>query len=192
MYSYNVTDTYINWLKDREAFSAKAYKDGYVGGVQSYSIGYGHQIQAGESFLRTATLTKDQALVYLKKNVKDVVDYVNKNSTKPHTQGTFQACVDYGYNAGVGALQKNVLALHNAGAAYSVVAKNISITRDTSTTNGVSKTNPELVARRKIEANWYNGSVLGSASNALFTIILIPFIAYAIYLFNGEKIPFYN
>ncbi|PAW94081.1 hypothetical protein CKK33_11475 [Mucilaginibacter sp. MD40] len=189
----NVTQDYIDWLAEEEAFSSKAYKDGSVNGVQMYSIGYGHQIQPNEQYLRTATIDKAKGKQLLNTDVKDRVNFVNSKLKKAITQNQFHACVDCCYNAGVGAWQNEILPLINGGSSAATIAAKIKGWRTTKTENGIRITVPALIKRRSEVASWYTGSPIVTILSAIkkVAIMLAVIVAgtYLVYLYNGEKFP---
>jgi lysozyme len=184
----NVSSAQLNKTAGNEGFVAKAYKDGFVGGIQSYSIGYGHQIQPNEQNLRTATLTKAQGLALLQKDSKNVVDYINAHNKRTLNQGQFDAFFDYGYNAGVGALQDNILSLWNSGATVQAVANALQTTRTKShNTSGVLVELSVLVKRRTQEAETF---VNGHKTVSVFFIIFLLLGLIYYYADNNIKIPY--
>ena len=86
----------IAFIKSYEKFSSTAYKPT---SSSKSTIGYGHEIQAGETF---DSLTEEEASALLKKDLKWVEDGINKNyeGEIPLTQQQFDAMVSLGINAG--------------------------------------------------------------------------------------------
>jgi GH24 family phage-related lysozyme (muramidase) len=192
----DVSSNYITWLANREAFSAKAYQDGSVNGATSYSIYFGHQIQSYEQNLRTHVGTRQEGETYLARDVKERINHVNAYVKKAINQGTFNACVDFCYNAGVGAFNVDILPTINAGGSASAIAEKIRTSRTTSTKNGVRSVNPELVKRRAMTATWCTGTPIGGIVGAISSgilvtlLLLVGCILYYFYIDNNEKLPF--
>lgn len=109
-----VSDAEVSQIASYETFSATAYPDGSTNGVQNYSIGYGHQIQPGESSLLTATITPAQATSLLSADLDGIVAAI-ANAGISLTQGQFDALTDFGYNAGPGALAKVLSTMQTSG-----------------------------------------------------------------------------
>lgn len=97
-------DYSIDGLKLTEAFEGcrlKAYQD--IVGV--WTIGYGHtrNVKPGD------VCTLEQAEEWLKEDVQDCVDAINKNLKVEVSQAQFDALVDFSFNLGVGALLRSTL-----------------------------------------------------------------------------------
>ena len=105
-----LTDAGLNFIKKNEGFRATAYPDPPGSGL--YSIGYGHQIKKGEEYLKTATITEQEATKILKNDTQTTQDFINKNVKVPLTQDMFDALVDFGHS-GLGYLA-NILTNVNA------------------------------------------------------------------------------
>jgi lysozyme len=88
-------------LKRREAFSSVPYND--PPGSNNWSIGYGHQIKASESFTQVDSFMAEQLLAA---DVQDAEDAVNSNVSATLTQVQFDALVSFVYNVGGGAFAR--------------------------------------------------------------------------------------
>jgi lysozyme len=181
----NVSTTQLNTTASHEGFVATPYKDGSTGSVQNYSIGYGHQIQANERSLLTK-ITKAQALELLRKDMQNVVNYVNANSKKSLNQNQFDALCDFGFNCGTGALGSVLAQLNTVG--YSAAAAKISqFVYYHPVANGPAVLNQTLVKRRAEEVAIFNGT----AGYSIITIIvLLAVMAAGYYWLDTNKIPF--
>lgn len=86
----------VSFIASYEGFSATAYR-----GVdyQNLTIGYGHVIMPGESFI---SLTKDQALTLLKIDLAGYVKSVNNEFGTILNQNKFDALVSFCYNTSKG------------------------------------------------------------------------------------------
>jgi len=85
----------IDFIKSWEAPNGpelKPYPD-----ATGYSIGYGHYIQSGESYLFDG-ITKQKADELFAKDVAKAEAAVNARVTRKLTQNQFNACVDLAYN----------------------------------------------------------------------------------------------
>lgn len=137
----------IEFIAQQEGFSNKAYKDGFIGSVQKYSIGFGHQIQSHEGDLRTRTITRNEGLKLLANDIKTVENVLNKNGV--FSQHEFDALCSFGFNCGVGALAKVLQT-------YRTKTKQDTVNHFSQyiywTVNGVKKINQTLVKRRKLES----------------------------------------
>lgn len=142
----------IGFIKHVEGFSPRAYQDPPHNTRGLYAIGYGHQIQPNEQHLRTAVLTEAEATAFLLKDMSYVVAQTNKAITKPIPQGTFDALVDLGFNAGAGASIKTAEVWNNTGSAIDTAAHLALYNK----ANG--QVNSNLVARRAKEASWILGT----------------------------------
>ena len=97
-YSKSVTmsDEGVSFIAQYETFSATPYDDG----VGNMTIGYGHVIKQGETFV---TITEEEALVLLKNDIayfeRQVVSYSKKHMVI-WDQNEFDAFVSLAYNSG--------------------------------------------------------------------------------------------
>ncbi|TKB97080.1 lysozyme [Pedobacter cryophilus] len=130
----------------------KPYKDGFINGVQQYSIGYGHQIRPNESHLKTSTITRAQADVLFEKDLIQYENAVNKAS-KPLSQNQFDALVSFAYNAGTGAVA-NVLKTWNATGDSLATTERMKLYNKWRV-NNILQVNQSLVQRRLREATLF-------------------------------------
>jgi GH24 family phage-related lysozyme (muramidase) len=148
--SNNQLQSTINY----ESFSATAYPDGSNGSTQLYSIGYGHQIGTNELSLLTGSITKAQAQNYLLQDMAAVVAVIN-NFGQSFTQGQIDALADFGYSAGIGALNL-VLAIFAASGADAATAEMSQYVYWHPTPGGPAVLNNTLVSRRNAEVATFN------------------------------------
>lgn len=100
------SEDFINYLIECEGLKLKAYKDS--GGL--LTIGIGTLIDTKEEeYLKTVIITKQQAVDLAIKDLLPTIKFVKKCLIKQLTENQFFALVDFGYNCGIGALQKSVL-----------------------------------------------------------------------------------
>lgn len=85
----------IEHIKKSEACVLTAYQDT----AKVWTIGYGHTkgVKKGDR------ISLSQADQYLREDLAEFEDYVNKNVRRIATQGQFDAVVDFCYNIGYGA-----------------------------------------------------------------------------------------
>lgn len=79
-----------------EGFRSRAYKD--AAGL--LTIGYGHLIKPAEARLKQATLSREEGLELLRKDVKWAEETVERYVTVPLLQRQFDALVSFVFNVG--------------------------------------------------------------------------------------------
>jgi len=174
-----------------ESFSATAYADGMVNGVQMYSIGYGHQIQPNEQSLKRATITKSQAMDILSADISPIENQINNKTAFPLSQSQFDALFDFGYNAGAGSLN-NILDTWNATRDPQAVANRMALYDKYHNSAGVLVVNDDLVQRRAEEGLQFLSDALdpmssvltGLNSTAMIPVILICVAAVAFLIYG--------
>jgi GH24 family phage-related lysozyme (muramidase) len=149
-----ISDTQLAQTIQYEQFSATAYPDGSNNGIQIYSIGYGHQIQPGESYLLTATITPDQGKQFLLNDMSAVLNIIGSSGIQ-FTQGQIDCLADFGYSAGVGALQK-VIATYQSNGSDAAASEMLAYVYWHPTPGGPAVLNQTLVNRRNAEVNSWN------------------------------------
>jgi lysozyme len=92
-------------IKQEEGFKATPYADP-GGSSATQSIGYGHQIQPGESY---TTITQAQADQLFAQDALNVSAAIMQAVTVPITQNQFDALFNWTYNVGIGAMQSSTL-----------------------------------------------------------------------------------
>lgn len=96
----------LDLIEDVEGFRPKMYKDA----VGLPTIGYGTLIDtADEKYLLTATVTREQAEVLLRKDIAPMEGAINKMVTAPICQNQFDALLSFCYNLGVNSLRNSTL-----------------------------------------------------------------------------------
>lgn len=138
----------LNRLKQIEGFRSTAYRDG-----SGFSIGYGHFIKLGESFV---SLTESEASLLLSKDVQIYENVVNNTVSVGISQNMFDALVLLTYNiGGTNFRASTLLRLLNSGD-YDGAQKQFSVwNKSRESTNGLLTVNPGLVVRREIEARLF-------------------------------------
>lgn len=149
-----VSDNQLQQTESFEGFSPSAYPDGSNNGVQSYSIGYGHQIGPNESYLLTGSITQAAAQQLLLNDMQNVVNTINNNGITL-TSGQFDALSDFGYNAGVSPLN-NVLSVFNSSGADAAQAQMLKYVYWHPVPGGPAVLNQSLVTRRNSEIATFN------------------------------------
>lgn len=96
----------IKLIEQFEGFKAKKYKDA----VGLPTIGYGTLIDSvDEKWLLTATITKDQAEVLLRKELGHIERNLGLMIKSKITQNQYDALVSFCYNLGVNSLKTSTL-----------------------------------------------------------------------------------
>jgi lysozyme len=163
----------INKLLATEGFSAKAYPDP-KGQTKTYSIGYGHQIQSNESALLKQIITKSKGLELFRLNLKPLEALLNSKAKYKLNQNQFDALVSFGYNCGIGALER-VLETWNTTHSSDLTTKHMSQYKFVTTDIG-KKVSPALVERRKDETSMF--------SKPYVPVLAIAGIALGLFLFS--------
>lgn len=139
---YKMKDSVSKLIERFEGFSATAYNDPQ--GSDKYSIGFGHQIKAGENF---GTITRAEGIILLAQDTADAQDAVDQYVTAPLNMEQRAALVSFVYNVGVGAFSRgSVPEKLNAGDFHGAAA---TMRRYIHAGGAI---NAGLVARREIEA----------------------------------------
>ncbi len=101
---------YFDWLRARENVTYKAKPDGKDSkGNTKYSIGMGHQIQAGEEYLFNTTITEQKVRELFKNDIEKVVQDINPLIKVPLTKNQKLALVSIRYNVGPGGFRSGKL-----------------------------------------------------------------------------------
>ena len=154
MAASSVSQSQLQQTANLESFSPQAYPDGSNGNTQLYSIGYGHQIGPNESYLLSATITQAQAMALLQNDLAPIISALN-NSGVQFTPGQFDALVDFGYNEGVGAMNKIVATLSGSGSDAATSEMQLYIYWHP-VPGGPAVVSQDLVNRRNLEIDTFN------------------------------------
>lgn len=138
------------FIKQEEGFEPKAYKDGVVGGIQMYSIGYGHQIVPGDGLNKNSVITAEHAGRLFDADVASREKAVRLNVTAPLSQAQFDALVSLAYNIGIGAFKTSTLLKRLNEGNYTEA-----LARFHEWNKSGGKVHPVLVGRRQREANMF-------------------------------------
>lgn len=139
---------------DFEQFRANAYPDGSANGQQNYSIGFGHNIGPNEQYLKTATITIDQGKQLLLNDMQTVINALI-DSGIDFTQGQIDGLADFGFSAGIGAMNKVIATLQQSGPDAATAEMQQYIYWHP-VPGGPAVLNNTLVARRGIEVETFN------------------------------------
>jgi len=91
----------IDFIKGTEDFSPVPYLD-----YKGYSIGYGHLIEAGETY---TTITRAEGEEIFKKDLRENEEAVNKYVVVPLTQGQYDVLCSFVHNFGGDSLRDSTL-----------------------------------------------------------------------------------
>ena len=89
-----ISENGLRLIEQFEGVRLTAYK---VGKEKYYTIGYGHN---GSDVTAGMRITQEQAETYLRQDVKEAEDAVNKYSGYGFNQNQFDALVSFAYNVG--------------------------------------------------------------------------------------------
>jgi len=154
-----ISEKGLDLVKEFEGFESCVYKDS----AGKNTIGYGHLLKAGESYV---CITKTKAKQLLAQDLKEAERCVKSSVKKPLTQNQFDSLISICFNIGCGAFKKSTLLKElNAGNTEKVPGEMMRWTKVTKnvkkTINGVPTTvpikvvNAGLVARREKEAEMF-------------------------------------
>ncbi len=146
-------------IQNFEGFSAKAFPDGYVNGVQKYTIGNGHQIGIGEASLRTQTITKAKAFELMKSDIHPLEIQINRDLKVQPTQNQFDILISFGYNEGSGAMGKIIALWNSTRNTQTVTSKMLEYDKTHKNGTGELITSPDLAARRRKEIAVFNSGL---------------------------------
>ena len=142
-----LSDNGTKFITQWEGFRPTAYQD--VAGY--WTIGYGHLILPNEQHLRTATLTKEQALALKKKDAGIAEAAIRGQVSAPLNQNQFDALVSLIFNIGSAAFRDStVKARINAFDTEERITEAWHRWK-----NAGGKTVPGLVNRRKAETELF-------------------------------------
>lgn len=180
----NTSIEQVDRIKKSEQFRSIAYSDGKANGKQMFSIGYGHQIQPNENYLKNEVVSKDWALAQLKKDLKPLEHIIN-GANSNFTQTQFDSLIDFGYNCGSNALAK-VLQTWRTTKDKHAVAAHIRQYVKTTDSKGNKVTSPNLVIRRNenAEAFLLDGEPKLEAVENILSIGVVVAGLSALYLFS--------
>lgn len=134
-------------LRELEGFSATPYAD-----AKGTSIGYGHQLQPGETF---SYVTIDQAEALLASDMQSAAAAVANLVAVPLTENQRAALVSFAYNVGAGAFAGSTLLKKLNAGDYAGAAGEFGRWVYSTTPAGEKVRLPALEARRETERNTF-------------------------------------
>jgi len=138
----------VEIIKEYEGFKANKY---YCP-AGKLSIGYGHVIQHGENF--EPEINEEDAEGILYKDLRPVVEVVDKALKVHVTDNQFAALVSFTYNEGIGAFKESTLLKKLNDGKYKEASGQF-MRWIYAKKNGVVKELPGLVRRRAAERNLF-------------------------------------
>jgi len=141
----------LEFIAKWEGTVLKPYKD--VAGLRT--IGVGHLIVAGENFPDGVSITKDQALDILARDVGKCEVAIEKNIKVPLTQNQFDALVSFGFNCGTGMYTSSDACKELNKGNYAGVGPGL-MQHNHARINGVLAVVPGLTKRRQEESDMFN------------------------------------
>jgi lysozyme len=141
----SITDAGINAIAEFEGFSATPYND--PPGSSKWSIGFGHQIQPGES-LTNITVAQGRSL--LAADTLTAQNAVRAAITRPITAAQFDALTSFVFNIGVSAFKTGTVPSKVNVGNYAAAAATMRMYNKAGGT-----VNSALVARRDKEASTF-------------------------------------
>ena len=106
----NSLDEIYQLIRKEEGINYTAKKDGKdKNGNQLYSIGIGHQIQPGEEYLLTSTITEEDAILLFDKDIEKIIADMNKNIKVSLNKNQQLALISLRYRIGPGYFNESTL-----------------------------------------------------------------------------------
>lgn len=140
----------LEFITKWEGCILKPYKD--IAGL--WTVGVGHLIVPGDNFPPGVTITKDQALELLAKDVAKCETAIKKFITVPLNQNQFDALCSFAFNCGTGVIQSSsACKALNAGKPEQVPG--LLLLWSKAKVNGVMTTVQGLYNRRKSEGELF-------------------------------------
>jgi lysozyme len=103
-------DEIYQLIRKEEGINYTAKRDGKdKKGNQLYSIGIGHQIQPGEEYLMTSTITEEDAILLFDKDIERIIADMNKNIKVSLNKNQQLALISLRYRIGPGYFNESTL-----------------------------------------------------------------------------------
>ena len=144
----------LEFITKWEGCVLKPYKD--VAGLRT--IGVGHLIKSGENYPDGVSITKEQALEILAKDVEHCEKSIYNNIQVPLNQNQFDALVSFGFNCGTGVYSSSGVASALKIADYEAVPSKLE-PWSKARVNGTMQTVQGLLNRRKDEGRLFSEPV---------------------------------
>lgn len=148
----NLSNAGLALLKQSEGYRSHVYRD--VAGFPT--IGYGHRLEAGESF--PEGITEAQASALLVADIRAAEEAVRRLVRAPLAQGQFDALVDFCFNLGQRRLAASTLLADLNMGRYQAAAEQLLLWD-----HAGDKENAALRARREAEFRlWHSPDLMSS------------------------------
>jgi len=98
----------VGFIAQQESFSSTVYPDP-PGQSATFSIGYGHQLVAGDGFDQSSTISEADAYALLEADLETYVNCVNNSVSVTLNPNQLAALYDFCYNEGCGAFESSTL-----------------------------------------------------------------------------------
>lgn len=134
------------FIKNIETLRLTKYRDG-----AGYSIGWGHQIQAGDGIGSTITAARADQL--FEQDLAKVEQAMNARIMVPLTQGQVDALGDWIYNVGIDAFETSTLLSDLNAGNYAAAASELS-----RWTHSNGQPNKTLIARRQADQQLFGSA----------------------------------
>ena len=106
----NSLDEIYQLIRKEEGINYTAKKDGKdKNGNQLYSIGIGHQIQPGEEYLLTSTITEEDAILLFDKDIEKIIADMNRNIKVSLNKNQQLALISLRFRIGPGYFNESTL-----------------------------------------------------------------------------------
>lgn len=103
-------DEIYQLIRKEEGINYTAKKDGKdKNGNQLYTIGIGHQIQPGEEYLLTSTISEEDAILLFDKDIEKIIADMNKNIKVSLNKNQQLALISLRYRIGPGYFNESTL-----------------------------------------------------------------------------------
>ena len=132
-------------IKKFEGCKLRAYQDSV--GVWTIGVGHTKGVEKGD------VITEEQADEYLRADVSEAEECVNRALTLPLTQGEFDACVSFVFNVGCGAFRGSTLLKRILDGDFDGASKEFARWNKAG-----GQVLAGLTARRKAEAEMFEGN----------------------------------
>lgn len=199
MSNYTANNIVPGFIEGNESFQPYRYKDDYAPSPQiEYSIGYGHQIAPGETFVEP--ISKAQASALLMQDLTPRIKYINKVLPTGLTNEQFTALLDLTMSMGPEAIPSRSIftSVNTYVRNRDQISKDALIDKWKTyyTTAGGKPNNPGLLARRKKEIDLFFSVALPSEASPapeysllqiiLFIALIITLISLSIKIYKND------
>ena len=163
----NSFDEIYQLLRKEESINYTAKRDGRdKDGKPLYTIGIGHQIQPGEEYLLTSTITEEEAILLFEKDIEKILADMNKNIKVSLNKNQQLALISLRFRIGPGYFNNSTLLKELNKGNFQKASEEFKNWRLSSGT-----VNKGLVARAERERQRF---LTPPSSTGLFTPLAIP------------------